>query len=72
VQEGLLDLCFFNEIINCEKHVRVILGQFFSELTEEEKLNGWFQQDSAPAHTARMSIQAMSNVFGERIISSDI
>jgi hypothetical protein len=31
---------FFNETINCEKYVWVILGQFFSELTEEERLYG--------------------------------
>jgi hypothetical protein len=36
VQEGLLDLCFFNETINCERNVQVIRGQFFPELTEEE------------------------------------
>jgi hypothetical protein len=29
-------------------------------------------QDSATAHTARMSMQALSDVFGERIISMDI
>jgi hypothetical protein len=38
---------FFNETINCERYVQVILGQFFSELTEEESLYGWFQEDSA-------------------------
>jgi hypothetical protein len=63
---------FFNETINCERYVQIILGQFFSELTEEERLYGWFQQDSATARTARMSMQALSNVFGDRNISSDI
>jgi hypothetical protein len=62
---------FFKETLNCERHLQVILGQFFSELTEEEKLNGWFQQDSATAHTARMSMKA-SDVFRDRIISNDI
>jgi hypothetical protein len=28
----------FNEIINCEKYVPVILGKFFPELTEKERL----------------------------------
>jgi hypothetical protein len=41
-------------------------------LTEEERLYGWFQQDSATAHIARMSLLALSSVFGDRIISSDI
>jgi hypothetical protein len=31
---------FFNETINCETHVQVIPGQFFPDLTEEEKLYG--------------------------------
>jgi hypothetical protein len=35
------------------QYVQVILGQFFPELTEEERLCGWFQQDSATAHPAR-------------------
>jgi hypothetical protein len=34
---------FFNENINCDRYVQVIVGQFFSELTEEESLYGWFQ-----------------------------
>jgi hypothetical protein len=41
----------------------------FPELTEEERLYGWLQKDSATAHTARMSMQALSDVFGDRIIS---
>jgi hypothetical protein len=62
----------FNETINCERYVEVILGQFFSEITEEERLCGRFQQDSSTALTERMSIQTLSDVFGERIASSDI
>jgi hypothetical protein len=42
---------FFNGTINCERYVQVILGQFSPGLTEEERLYGWFQQDSATAHT---------------------
>jgi hypothetical protein len=68
VQEAWLDLCVFNETSN----VQVILGQFYPELTEEERLYGWFQQDSATAHTARMSTHALSDVFRDRNISSDI
>jgi hypothetical protein len=60
---------FFNETINCERYVQVILGQLFSELTDEERLYGWFQQDSATAHTARtcMSMQALSDVLGAEL-----
>jgi hypothetical protein len=46
VKVGLLDPCFFNETVNYERYVQVILGQFYPELTEEERLYGWFQQDS--------------------------
>jgi hypothetical protein len=46
--------------------------QFFSELTEEQRLYGWFQQDSATTHIARISMQALSDVFGDRIIRSGI
>jgi glutamine amidotransferase PdxT len=37
---------FFNEKINCERYVQVILGQFFPELAEEERLYDWFLQGS--------------------------
>jgi hypothetical protein len=67
---------FFNETINCERYLWAILRQFFSEflseLTEDERLFGWFQQDSATAHIACVSMQAFSDVFGDRNISSDI
>jgi hypothetical protein len=69
---GLFDLCFFNETVNCERNVQAILGQFFPEFTEEKKFYGWFQQDSDTAHTARMSMQALSYVFGNRLISSGV
>jgi hypothetical protein len=48
----IVEPVFFKESINCERHVQVILGQFFPQLPEEERLYGWFQQDSATAHTA--------------------
>jgi hypothetical protein len=67
VQEGFLYLCFFNETINCEKYVHAILGQFFLELREEERLYGWLQQDSATAHTARMYMQALSESSGTEL-----
>jgi hypothetical protein len=72
VQERLLDVCFFNKTVNCERYVEVILRQFFPEMTEEERLHGWFQQDSTTAYTSCMSMQALSDVFGDRIISSGI
>jgi hypothetical protein len=61
-----------NHKINCKIYVQVILGQFFPELTEEERLCGWFQQDSATAHAARISMEPLSEFFEKRIISSGI
>jgi hypothetical protein len=69
---GLLYPCFLKEIINSESYVQDFLGQSSPELTEAERLYGWFQQDSATAHIARISMQALSEVFGDRIISSGI
>jgi hypothetical protein len=60
----------FNETVNCERHEQVILGQNFPQLTEEERLYGWFQQDSATADTACISMQALPNIFEDTIISS--
>jgi hypothetical protein len=48
---------FFNGTVTCERYALVILEQFFPELTEEEGFYGWFQQDSATAHIACMSMQ---------------
>jgi hypothetical protein len=43
-----------------------------SRINKKEMLNGWFQVDSATAQTACKPMQALSDVFGNRIISSDI
>jgi hypothetical protein len=37
----------FNEIVNCKRYVQAIFMQFFPQLTQEERLYGWFQQESA-------------------------
>jgi hypothetical protein len=49
----------FKETINFKRYVQVTLRQFFPELTEKERLYGWFQQDLATAHIACMSMQAV-------------
>jgi hypothetical protein len=56
----------FNETMNCKRYIQVILRQFFPELTKEERLYGWFQQDSDTAHTACMSMQALFDVFKDQ------
>jgi hypothetical protein len=39
----IVGLVFFNRTINFEIYVQVILRQLFPELTEEERVYGWFQ-----------------------------
>jgi hypothetical protein len=42
VRARIVGPVFFNETINCERYVQAILGQLFPELTEDERLYGWF------------------------------
>jgi hypothetical protein len=68
----IVEPVFSNETINCKRYVHIILGQFFPELTEEERLYGWIQQDSGTTDTSCMSMPALFDIFGGRIISSGI
>jgi hypothetical protein len=43
---------FYGDTVNAVSYVNNIPSPFFAELTEEERLYGVFQQDSATAHTA--------------------
>ncbi|KAJ4452286.1 hypothetical protein ANN_03805 [Periplaneta americana] len=47
----------------------LIRAIFFPQLTRNERLSGWFQQDSATAHTAANSMHELRSVIGDRIIS---
>jgi hypothetical protein len=49
--------------------VNNILEPFFQTLTEEDKQHAYFQQDNATAHTSQHSMEALREIFGERIIS---
>jgi hypothetical protein len=46
-----------------------MLSPFFAELTEEERLHGVFQQDSATVHTAHFRLEALREVSGDCVIS---
>jgi hypothetical protein len=48
--------------------VNNILEPFFQTLTEEEKQYAYFQQDNVTAHTSQHSMEALLELFGERII----
>jgi hypothetical protein len=56
------------ETINSDMYMRLILTESFVQLTEEEQLYTWFQQDSVTAHTTDDSLAALE-VFGSRIIN---
>ena len=62
---------FFENTITSERYIHNILEPFFDQLTEQEKQQGWFQQDGAgaTAHIARVSMAAVGEVFGDRVIS---
>jgi len=59
---------FFTDTINSDNYVK-ILEQFVSELEEEEIVAGHFQQDGAPAHTAKNTAPYLKTYFANRIIS---
>jgi hypothetical protein len=63
---------FFNDIVNLELYVNNIFELFFEVLTEEEKQYVYFQQDSATAHTLQQSVEALREIFDERIISQGL
>jgi hypothetical protein len=63
---------FFQETINSELYVKLILTPFFRELTEEEKTNGYFMQDNTTAHSANHSMNEINQLFGDRVVSRGI
>jgi hypothetical protein len=48
------------------------LNRLFPELTEEERLCGYFQQDLATVHKASNFVATISNMFGDRVISEGL
>jgi hypothetical protein len=62
----------FMDTLNSERYINLILNRFFPELTGEETLYGYFQQDLAKVHTAGNSVAAISDVFSGRVISEGL
>jgi hypothetical protein len=60
---------FFCETINSYRYIAHIFNQCFPQLTKEERLYSYFQQDGAVAHTARNLLNAIFDVFDDRVIS---
>jgi hypothetical protein len=55
-----------------ERYCEVILNPFIWYLNEDEIAHGYFQQDGANAHAARVSMTLLRDVFGDRMFSKDI
>jgi hypothetical protein len=63
IARGIDLAVFFRKIFNCKRYVEVIRGQFFTELAEEERPYGWFQQGRATAHTGHTFMEALPSIF---------
>lgn len=62
---------FFHETITGERY-RAILNDFIPQLHDDELQHGFFQQDNAPAHTARDTQQYLEQFFDNRLISQNL
>jgi hypothetical protein len=60
---------FYDDTVNAARYVNNILSPPFAKLTEDERMYGVFQPDSATAHMAYVSMEALLKVFGDHIIS---
>lgn len=63
---------FFYDTINAERYQTLLLQPFIDQLHDDELTGGYFQQDSATAHTAHTSIQFLEQFFPGRLISRGI
>lgn len=70
--ERIIGPIFFQETINSERYMENILRPFFDQLTERERAFATFQQDSATAHTAKITLQKIQEVFQDRVITNNI
>jgi hypothetical protein len=60
---------FYDYTFNAVRYVNNILRPFFAKISDEERLYCVFQQDSATAHMAHVSLEALREVFNDRVIS---
>jgi hypothetical protein len=59
---------FLSDTINSGRYCEVILYP----LTEYLSFPGYFQEDGATAHTSRVSMTLLRDMFGDRIISKNV
>ena len=70
--ERIIGPIFFWNTVVFRTYVNDILTSFFRELTDRERDAAFFQQDSATAHTAVISMCEIERMFHDRIISRDL
>ena len=63
---------FFEETINGQRYRDVIIRPFLEYLCDIECTKAYFQQDSATAHTADLSLQLIREIFEDRVISKGL
>lgn len=62
---------FFEETLNAENYRNIMLEPFLNQLHDDELQTGYFQQDSARPHIARVNLNYLQEFFDERLISQD-
>ena len=70
--ERITGLIFFRDTVDSRTYRNGILAPFFRELTDRERDLPFFQEESATAHTADISMREIEFAFHDRIISRDI
>ncbi|GFU57187.1 DUF4817 domain-containing protein [Trichonephila clavipes] len=58
-----------NVTVNGDRYRAMITNFFIPELNNHDVQELWFQQDGAPCHAARATIDLLKDTFGDRLIS---
>lgn len=64
-------ITFFRQNVTAEVYVQMV-EQFIATLSQDELDRAWFQQDGAPAHTARTTLFFLNRTFPGRVISKGL
>lgn len=71
VNNKIIGPYFLEGNLNSDRYINFIENELdLEEVDLETRRNIWFQQDGAPAHTSRHSLDVLRNKFGLRIISN--
>jgi hypothetical protein len=62
---------FFNCTINSQRYIEIV-EQFLDDMPLLERQNSTFQQDGAPAHTAKVTLDFLEDAFSGRVISKGL